>query len=94
MQMKPGTQLTVHGQDMFSLFVDHDSDKGPIFRLSVHCHLKHCPHFLGAISSQIPSQWEILNHVLSTKKIPSLVHLTGPDWAMGLALRVSVVRGR
>lgn len=80
----PGYVFTICGPWLFS---------GPIFRLFVHCHLKHCSHFLRAISPQISSQWELLNPVLSIKKILRLVHLTGPDWAMGLALRVSVVRG-
>lgn len=59
---------------VFSICGPRLSDKGPIFRLLAHCHLKYCPHFLGggATSSQIPSQWEILDSPLSIKKIPGL----------------------
>lgn len=74
----PGYGFSVHGPRIF--------DKGPIFRLFLHCHLKYYPYFSGAMSSKISSQPSLM-------KILRLVHHIGPDWAVGLARRVTVVKG-
>lgn len=75
----PGNGFSIRGARIF--------DRGPIFILFLHCHLKYCPYFSGAVSPKISSQ-------PSFKKILGLAYHIGPDCAASLAWRVAVVKGR